>query len=56
MTNNIFSILSDDALRWAINFHSQHSDGDICPKILEIDAIKSSTDDFILSVINNCAL
>lgn len=42
--------LSRDSLEWAISFVSDHSDGDLFPKIIEINAIKEKSDLFINSV------
>ncbi|MBP0031397.1 RNA-directed DNA polymerase [Roseofilum sp. Guam] len=39
--------LQGDSIRWAIKFLHKYSDGDLFPKILEIDAIQESEDDFV---------
>lgn len=39
--------LQDNSISWAINFLYNHSDGDLFPKILEIDVIKELKDEFI---------
>jgi retron-type reverse transcriptase len=39
--------LTKDSLEWAINFVKQHSDGDLFPKLLEIDAILEQKEEFI---------
>lgn len=41
------------SLKWAIDFVSSHSDGDIFPKIQEIDAIKLNEDDFINRIVGH---
>lgn len=40
-------MLDGDALRWAVNFIQNHSDGDLFPKIIEINAISDKKDDFV---------
>lgn len=42
--------LSRGSLEWAIDFVSDHSDGDLFPKIIEIDAVKEKSDLFINAV------
>lgn len=42
--------LSRDSLEWAIDFVSDHSDGDLFPKIIEIDAIKEKLELFLSAV------
>ena len=42
--------LSADSLHWAIDFVSQHSDGDLFPKVLEMQAVQTLQDDFISQV------
>ncbi|MFM5161413.1 hypothetical protein ACEUAT_21065 [Aeromonas veronii] len=44
--------LSRNSIEWAINFVSDHSDGDLFPKIVEIGAIKSKAEEFIQAVEN----
>lgn len=44
--------LGRDSIEWAINFVSDHSDGDLFPKIVEIGAIKSKAEEFIGAVEN----
>lgn len=39
--------LSKDSLEWSLNFLKKHSDGDIFPKLPEIDAIIEKKNDFI---------
>jgi len=41
-----------DSIEWAINFVSDHSDGDLFPKIVEIGAIKTKSEEFIKAVEN----
>lgn len=40
-------MLSEDSIRWAVDFIQNHSDGDMFPKIPEIGAISTNIDDFI---------
>jgi len=42
--------LSRDSLEWAIEFVSDHSDGDLFPRIIEINAVKEKSDLFINAV------
>lgn len=42
--------LQRDSIEWAIEFLTRHSDGDIFPKVLELDAIRASADDFRANV------
>ncbi len=44
--------LCKDSIEWAIEFVSAHSDGDLFPKIIEIDAIKAKSELFINAVEN----
>ncbi|MCH6256469.1 RNA-directed DNA polymerase [Puniceicoccaceae bacterium K14] len=44
--------LTRDSIKWAIDFVADHSDGDLFPKIKEIEAISAMTDFFINSVEN----
>ncbi|MEM7578453.1 MAG: RNA-directed DNA polymerase [Mastigocoleus sp.] len=44
--------LTGDSIHWAINFLHSHSDGDLFPKILEIDAIYEIADEFVKQVEN----
>lgn len=44
--------LTRNSIEWAINFVSDHADGDLFPKVIEIDAIKSKSDEFIRAVEN----
>jgi retron-type reverse transcriptase len=44
--------LTRSSIEWAINFVSDHSDGDLFPKIIEISAIKNKSEEFI-SVVEN---
>jgi len=39
--------LNSDSIRWAINFVHSHSDGDLFPKIPEINAIHEMVDEFV---------
>jgi retron-type reverse transcriptase len=39
--------LTSDSIHWAIKFVHSHSDGDLFPKILEVDAINEMADDFV---------
>lgn len=39
--------LTADSIHWAIKFVHSHSDGDLFPKILEIDAINQMADEFV---------
>lgn len=43
-------MLSEDAISWAVDFVQNHSDGDLFPKIIEIDAIASNKDNFVDSI------
>ena len=45
-------ILSRASIEWAINFVSDHSDGDLFPKIIEIGAIKNKSEEFINAIEN----
>ncbi len=40
-------MINQDALRWAVDFIQNHSDGDLFPRICEIKAISDKIDDFI---------
>ncbi|RJG21164.1 Retron-type reverse transcriptase [Paenibacillus thiaminolyticus] len=40
-------MLTKDSINWAIDFIQNHSDGDLFPRILEINAISSYIDDFV---------
>lgn len=40
-------MLNKDSLEWAINFIQKHSDGDLFPKIVEMEAIDDNKDEFI---------
>lgn len=40
-------MLNGDALSWAVDFVQNHSDGDLFPKIIEINAISSIKDKFV---------
>lgn len=42
--------LKRDSIEWAIEFVARHSDGDIFPKILELEAVIASADDFCAAV------
>ncbi len=44
--------LTNDSILWAINFLHSHSDGDLFPKILEIDAIYEMADEFVKQIEN----
>ncbi|WP_237060324.1 MULTISPECIES: RNA-directed DNA polymerase [Microbulbifer] len=44
--------LCRDSINWAIEFISDHSDGDLFPKIVEIDAIKDKSEEFVRAVEN----
>ena len=44
--------LCKDSIEWAINFVSDHADGDLFPKIIEIGAIKSKSEEFIRAIEN----
>ena len=44
--------LTSDSIRWAINFLYHHSDGDLFPKVLEMDAIYNMAEEFIKNVEN----
>ncbi|WP_333190536.1 reverse transcriptase domain-containing protein [Microcoleus sp. Pol7_A1] len=39
--------MTSDSIHWAIKFVHNHSDGDLFPKILEVDAIHEMADDFV---------
>jgi len=45
-------MLNEDSIKWAVDFIKNHSDGDLFPKILEIDAISNKIDDFVAIVKN----
>ena len=38
--------LSKDSIKWSVSFLQNHSDGDLFPKIIELDAISQNIDDF----------
>lgn len=40
-------VLTSDSIKWAINFVHSHSDGDLFPKILEVDAIHEMAEEFV---------
>lgn len=40
-------MLSGDAVRWAVDFVQIHSDGDLFPKIIEMNAISDHKDQFV---------
>lgn len=40
-------MLTKDSIKWSIDFIHKHSDGDLFPKIIEIDAIVKNIDQFI---------
>jgi len=40
-------MLNEASIRWAVKFIQNHSDGDLFPKILEVDAIADNIDTFI---------
>jgi retron-type reverse transcriptase len=44
--------LNRDSIKWAIDFVSDHSDGDLFPKIIEISAICAKSDEFIKEIEN----
>lgn len=44
--------LTKDSIVWAIDFVANHSDGDLFPKVVEIEAIKQKSDAFISNVEN----
>jgi retron-type reverse transcriptase len=44
--------LTSESLHWAVNFLYHHSDGDLFPKVLEIDAIYNMADEFVKYVEN----
>lgn len=39
--------LNKNSIQWAIDFISNHADGDLFPKIIEINAIKDKSEEFI---------
>ena len=39
--------LNASSLEWALDFVAQHSDGDLFPKVLEVEAVQSLKSDFI---------
>jgi len=43
-------MLDDSSIDWAIEFISRHSDGDLFPRILEIEAISENKNDFITEI------
>ena len=40
-------MVTKDSIKWSINFIHRHSDGDLFPKIIEINAILENIDQFI---------
>ena len=40
-------MLTKDSIKWSIDFIQKHSDGDLFPKIIEINAIVKNIDQFI---------
>ncbi len=42
--------VSADSLRWAIDFVAHHSDGDLFPKLLEMEAIQTLADELIKEI------
>lgn len=44
--------ISKDSIEWAIEFLVNHSDGDLFPRVLELDAIHEQKDDFIKLIEN----
>ena len=42
--------LQKNSIKWAIEFLTRHSDGDIFPKVLELEAIRASVDEFCSKV------
>jgi retron-type reverse transcriptase len=40
-------MLTKDSIKWSIDFIHKHSDGDLFPKIIEINAIVKNIDQFI---------
>jgi retron-type reverse transcriptase len=47
-------MLSGDSINWAIDFIKNHSDGDLFPKVIEINAISDKKEDFIKLIENKC--
>ena len=47
---NLHMSLTSDSIYWAINFIHGHSDGDLFPKILEINAIYEMADEFVKQI------
>lgn len=42
--------LQKESLEWAIQFLDRHSDGDIFPKVLELDAIRANAGEFVAKI------
>ena len=40
-------MLTEDSIKWSIDFINKHSDGDLFPKIIEMDAIVNNIDQFV---------
>ncbi|KJR46364.1 hypothetical protein UF75_3231 [Desulfosporosinus sp. I2] len=40
-------MLSGDAVRWVVDFVQIHSDGDLFPKVIEMNAISDHKDQFV---------
>jgi hypothetical protein len=45
-------MLDGDAVNWAVDFIQNHSDGDLFPKIIEVNAISDKKEDFIKLIEN----
>ena len=50
MGHTIVSI-EPDSIRWAVNFVARHGEGDLFPKVLEIQAVQDYCDKFISRII-----
>ena len=44
--------IAADSIRWAIDFVARHGEGDLFPKVLEIQAVQDNCDDFISQIIS----
>ena len=44
--------VSSDSIDWALSFLMNHSDGDLFPKILELEAVYSKKEEFIKLIEN----
>ena len=49
----ICSVITDDSIKWAMEFIRKQSDGDICPSIPEFEPVASRVNDFIADLKTN---